>query len=316
MSGILHGVDQRTRLVGHNRVELLLFRLGTRQVFGINVFKVHEIIPCPNFTHIPKSHSVVCGITYIRDKTVSVIDLSMAIGGRPHPRDGSGYVIISEYNRSTHGFLVSAVDRIIHLDWSQMKPPPQGTGSHSYLTAVTQFDSTLVEIIDVEKVLTEVTGDTEPLSDNSIDQALLAETGVKHVLVVDDSSVARHQMKQVLDAIQVEYTMAKDGQQAWELLLGWLDEGKSLSQYLAMVISDIEMPRMDGYTLTTRIRSDPRTQDLYVLLHSSLSGVFNQAMVEKVGADKFLAKFVPDELAATVQSCLAEHRHHTPSSSG
>jgi two-component system chemotaxis response regulator CheV len=313
MSGILHGVDQRTQLVGHNRVELLLFRLGTEQQFGINVFKVHEAINCPGFTQIPNAASVVCGIAHIRDKTVSVIDLSMAIGGPPLPRDGRGHVIITEYNRSTHGFLVSSVERIIHLDWSQMRPPPKGSGRHSYLTAVTLFDGKLVEIIDVEKVLTEVTGVVEHLSDHLANKPLPPDAEVTHVLVVDDSSVARHQLRQVLDAIHVKYTMAKDGQQAWDLLMQWLDEGKTLTEYLAMVISDIEMPCMDGYTLTTHIRSDPRTRDLYVLLHSSLSGGFNQSMVEKVGADQFLAKFVPDDLAIAVQTCLAEHRHHRQS---
>lgn len=308
MAGILDGVDQRTQLAGHNRLELLLFKLGTRQRFGINVFKVQEVIQCPSLTQIPRSHSVVCGIAHLRGKAITVMDLSMAIGLRPLNREGigAGYVIITEYNRSIQGFLVSAVDRIVNMDWSQMKPPPKGTDKESYLTAVTQLDNDLVEIIDVEKVMKEVIGASERISDGIIDEALC--NAGQHILVVDDSSVARNQVKRVLEALKVDCTLAKDGQEAFETLQSWVKEGKVLPQYLAMVISDIEMPRMDGYTLTTDIRKDPHMKDLYVILHTSLSGVFNQAMVEKVGANKFLAKYMPDELAALVQHRLVDHR--------
>lgn len=306
MAGILDGVDQRTKLAGHNRLELLLFKLGSRQRFGINVFKVQEVIQCPSLTQIPKSHSVVCGIAHLRGKTIPVMDLSMAIGARPLTRDGAGYVIITEYNRSTQGFLVSAVDRIVNMDWGQMKPPPKGTDKESYLTAVTQIDSELVEIIDVEKVMKEVIGDREQISAGIINENL--STSGQHILVVDDSSVARNQVKRVLEALKVECTLAKDGQEALEQLEQWVEEGKVMPQYLAMVISDVEMPRMDGYTLTTNIRKNPELKDLYVILHTSLSGVFNQAMVEKVGANKFLAKYMPDELATLVQGRLNEHR--------
>lgn len=300
--------DKRTTPAAGSRVELLLFKLGTRQHFGINVFKVHEAIQCPKLTALPGAHSVVCGVATLRDKTVSVIDLAMAIGGVPHSRDGSGYIIITEYSRSTHGFLVSSLDRIIHLDWSSIKPPPRGTGRYSYITAVTQIDDELIEIIDVEKVIHEVTGSNEHISDGIINHDFSSEG--KHILVVDDSSVARHQITNVLDALKIEYTLAKDGQDAWEKLLQWADEGKVPQQFLSMIISDIEMPRMDGYTLTSMIRSDPRMQNIYVLLHTSLSGVYNLDMVEKTGADKFLAKYDPDELAEVVQTCLTEHRHH------
>lgn len=308
MAGILDGVDRRTQLAGHNRLELLLFKLGTRQRYGINVFKVQEVIQCPNLTQIPRSNSVICGIAHLRGKTIPVMDLSMAIGARPMTRGGAdaGYVIITEYNRSVQGFLVSAVDRIVNMDWGQMKPPPKGTDKESYLTAVTQLDNELVEIIDVEKVMKEVIGASEQISDGVIDDTS-ANAG-QHVLVVDDSSVARNQVKRVLDALKVECTLAKDGQDALETLQRWIAEGKSLPEFLSMVISDVEMPRMDGYTLTTNIRKDPRMKDLHVILHTSLSGVFNQAMVEKVGANKFLAKYMPDELAALVQNRLIEHR--------
>ncbi len=304
MAGLLDGVDQRTKLAGHNRLELLLFKLGTAQRFGINVFKVKEVIQCPALTQIPNAHADVCGVAHLRGQTIPILDLSMAIGGRAIARDGSGYVIVTEYNRSIQGFLVGAVDRIINIGWNEIKGPPKGTGRHSYLTAVTQVENELVEVIDVEKVMKEVIGSVETVSEGVIDKNFRWDG--QHVLVVDDSSVARNQVKRVLDQLEIQSTLAKDGIDALEKLRGWIAEGKDLSEFLAMIISDIEMPRMDGYTLTTSIRRDPAMNSAYVILHTSLSGVFNQAMIEKVGANRFLAKYNPDELASIVQNCLKE----------
>lgn len=305
MVGILEGVDQRTKLAGHNRLELLLFKLGGEQRFGINVFKVKEVIQCPALTQIPNAHMTVCGVAHLRGQTIPVLDLSMAIGGEPTAHDGTGYVIITEYNRTIQGFLVAAVDRIINIGWVDIKAPPRGTGKNSYLTAVTQVENELVEVIDVEKVMKEVMGCAEIVSDGVIDQSLVWDT--QHVLVVDDSSVARNQVKRVLDQLGIPCTLAKDGVDALEKLRGWIGEGKDLSAFLAMIISDVEMPRMDGYTLTTKIRKDPALSSAYIILHTSLSGVFNQAMIEKVGANQFLAKYNPDELASIVQIRLKEH---------
>ncbi|MFN3919496.1 MAG: chemotaxis protein CheV [Methylohalobius sp.] len=302
MTGILASVDQRTQLAGHNRLELLLFRLRGRQRFGINVFKVKEVISCPPLTQLPNAHPAMCGIAHLRGRTLPILDLSMSIGYAPLPHDGSGYAIITEYNRSVQGFLVGHVDRIVNLDWQQIKLPPKGAGKNSYLTAVTEFESELIEIIDVEKILQEITGASEEVSAKVLEQAL--ETEGQHILVVDDSMVARNQVKRVLDQMGIECTLARDGEEAYRILTNWVEEGKDLSQVLSMIISDIEMPEMDGYTLTTKIREHPQMKDLYILLHTSLSGVFNQAMVKKVGADCFLAKFSPDELAMKVQERL------------
>ncbi|BCX82918.1 two-component system, chemotaxis family, chemotaxis protein CheV [Methylomarinovum caldicuralii] len=305
MSGILAGVDQRTQLAGHNRLELLLFRLQGPQRFGINVFKVKEVISCPPLTQVPEAHPVMCGMAHLRGQTVPILDISKGIGGPALPRDGSGYVIVSEYNRSVQGFLVREVDRIINMGWDQIKPPPRGTGKDSYLTAVTEFEGELIEVIDVEKIMKEIIGGDEEVSEGVIDSEILDSE--HHILVVDDSMVARNQIKRVLDQLGVEATLARDGQDAYEKLSAWIEEGKDLNNFLSMVISDVEMPKMDGYTLTTKMREHPQMKDLYVLLHTSLSGVFNEAMVKKVGADRFLAKFAPDELATAVQERLREY---------
>lgn len=300
MSGALDGVDQRTRLVGRNRLELLLFRLGTRQRYGINVFKVREVIKCPRLTRVPHAHPHVRGIANLRGVTVAVIDLSAAIGCAVLADPANAFVILTEFNRSVQGFLVSGVDRIVNLNWESMVPPPRAAGAHSYMTAVTRVDEELVEIIDVERILAEITGTDAEVSQGLTDG--LPQTGPEaFVLVVDDSSVARRQVGRTLEQLGIRYELANDGREALDRLRGWMkDGGRPICERLAMIISDIEMPEMDGYTLTRTIKEDPQLSGLFVLLHTSLSGVFNQNMIRKVGADEFVAKFDPNELARAV----------------
>jgi two-component system chemotaxis response regulator CheV len=311
MAGVLDSVDMRTQLAGHNRLELLLFRLGGKQLYGINVFKVQEVIRCPPLTHMPKANPRVVGVAHLRNKTIPVMDLGLAINHQPIKDRENAFVIVSEYNRYTQGFLVDSVDRITNMNWKDILPPPKGSGSASYLTAVTHVDKELVEIIDVEKVFADVMGVREDVDQDIVDRARDVDSNLPmHVLVVDDSSVARNQIKRVLEKMGIESTLAKDGQHGLEILEEWADEGKPINEKIAMVISDIEMPRMDGYTLTTQIRRDPRLESLFVMLHTSLSGVFNNSMVEKVGADHFIPKFKPNELAHSVMNVI-NHREVT-----
>jgi two-component system chemotaxis response regulator CheV len=173
------------------------------------------------------------------------------------------------------------------------------------MTAVTQVDDQLVQILDVEKILEEVIGGSEEISEGIIDGGMQGKA--QRVLVVDDSSVARNQVKRVLNRLGVEAILCNDGRQALELLKSWVEEGKDIDDYLALIISDVEMPQMDGYTLTSEIRNHPALVNLHVILHTSLSGVFNEALVERVGANQFLAKYQPDELAKIVQKQLKSH---------
>jgi two-component system chemotaxis response regulator CheV len=309
MSGVLANVDMRTQLAGHNRLELLLFRLDGKQLFGINVFKVQEVIQCPSLTQIPDSHNVVRGVANMRGRMVTVMDLGKAIGGRGVDNPQDNFVVVAEYNQYVQGFLVGGVDRIVNMNWEEILPPPKGIGDDNYLTAVCKVDDELVEIIDVEKVLAEVIGWDEDVSQEFIEQSVEQDNEEERrpiVLVADDSSVARNQIKRTLEQLGVECVLANDGRQALDVLKQWADQESELPLHerLFMVISDIEMPEMDGYTFTTEVRRDPRMSDLHILLHTSLSGVFNNAMVEKVGANDFIAKFQPDELAKSVLSRL------------
>lgn len=300
MAGVLDTVNKRTQLVGQNRLELLLFKLDGKQMYGINVFKVREVLPCPALTSVPHSKAVVRGIAHIRGGTISVMDLGLAIGKRPLQDIGQSFVIITEYNTATQGFLVRSVERIVNMNWEDIHPPPRGAGRDNYLTAVTEVDGNLVEIIDVEKVLAEISPPVEDISAGVIDEEVSRAAVSKHVLIVDDSAIARKQIKRCVESVGVETTLLNDGRQALDYLRNLADSGESVSSKIMMMISDIEMPEMDGYTLTAEVRADPRLADMFVLLHTSLSGVFNQAMVKKVGANEFLAKFNPDLLASVV----------------
>ncbi|ABU70259.1 MULTISPECIES: chemotaxis protein CheV [Vibrio] len=308
MTGILDSVNQRTQLVGQNRLELLTFRLMGRQRYGINVFKVKEVLQCPKLTSMPNLHPLVKGVAHIRGHTVSVIDLSLAIGGRPTTDIDKCFVVIAEFNRTIQAFLVSSVERIINMHWEAILPPPDGAGKAHYLTAVTNIDNELVEILDVEKILAEIAPVDETMDSSIGEEIAVAEQEkpiVRRVLIADDSTVARKQVERAITSIGFEVVSVKDGKEAYNKLLEMAQEG-SIYDQISLVISDIEMPEMDGYTLTAEIRRNADLKNLYVILHSSLSGVFNQAMVERVGANTFIAKFNPDELGNAVKSALTQ----------
>ncbi len=298
MAGILDSVDQRTQLAGRNRLELLLFRIGSRQLYGINVFKVREVLECPPLHSIPYSHHDVRGLAHIRGRTLPVIDMGRVVG-QPLPEDVRGlYVIITEFNRSTQGFLVTNVDRIVNMNWVDVQPPP-AAGVASYITAITQVDDSLIEIIDVEKVLSEISPANLTVSGELADRSAGGSERLP-VLVVDDSGVARNMIARTLEQVGIRCILAASGREGLHLLQQWAGEGTPIGERLALVVTDIEMPEMDGYTLTREIKKDERLKALHVILHSSLSGTFNDSMAERVGADQFLPKFRPDELARAV----------------
>lgn len=304
MAGVMDKVNQLTELVGQNRMELLLFRLsGLSQRYGINVFKVREVLPCPHLTVMPRLHQFVIGVAHIRGNTLSVIDLAYAIGGHPTKNYDKCYIIIAEYNRSTHAFLVSSVERIINMNWNKIMPPPKGAGHSNYMTAVTEVDDELIEILDVEKILDEIAPNNTQITSDAI-KALVVPQGTR-VLVADDSKVAIKQVKRALTEIGVDVIEAHDGKEALDTLHEMERQGHKVQETVSLVISDVEMPEMDGYTLCANIRNEPGLKDLYVILHTSLSGVFNQNMVSKAGANDFIPKFNPDELAAAVEKGLA-----------
>ena len=305
MSGVLHTVDQRTNLVGQNRLELLLFRLATDQLYGINVFKVREVLNCPELVELPNSDTNVRGVAHIRGGTISIIDLNAAIGNGRTQHIENSFVVIAEYNRSVQGFLVDSVDRIVNLTWDSVLPPPKGAGNDNYLTAVTQIDDRIIEIIDVEKVLSEVVPgflekEYSEETSEKVTEVPAEKVKAKKIMIADDSKVARKQITRCVQQMGVDVDSFADGQEALDNVKQILESGQKLTDVYHLIISDIEMPNMDGYTLTSSLREIDQAKDIYIILHTSLSGVFNEAMVHKVGANAFLAKFNPDELADRV----------------
>ncbi|WP_347329591.1 chemotaxis protein CheV [Marinimicrobium locisalis] len=306
MTSFLSNVDQRTQLVGENRLELLLFRLGGPQLFAINVFKVQEVIKMPRLRQVPHSHAQVVRVTHWREQTIPVVDLSHAIGTRPLGAEVERNLIVAEYNRTVQAFMTGPVDRIVNLNWEEVLPPPKGAGRAHYLTAITRVEDRLVEILDVERVLAETASLNTSVSDQTLDKTLAQqarERGLK-VLLAEDSATAANQVRETLNDLGLELMVVQDGLKALNLLQEWVAQGKTVDDEIVMMITDAEMPEMDGYRLTSEIRQHPSLRSLHIVMHTSLSGRFNEAMVEKVGCDAFLSKFAPDELAAVVQARL------------
>ncbi len=312
MSELLKSIDARTKLAGINKLEILLFslglneRTGRRETFGINVFKVREVMRTPPITSAPEMPSSVEGMVSLRGALVPVVDLAKYAGVvTDTPRS---IMIVTEYAGHTQGFLVEAVDTILRLDWSQMKVPPEMLTAEmgGLVTAVTELgDGRLVMMMDVEKVLSETTHYDEesiyrnikPLGDSKVT-----------VLFADDSVVARRQIQRTLDAMDVKYIEAINGRHAWnelEKIANYaLSSGQEVSNLVSLVLTDVEMPEMDGYILTKKIKSDSRFAGIPVIMHSSLSGMSNQQLGKSVGVDEYVAKFEPHKLSETLSRRL------------
>ncbi|MBN2647043.1 MAG: chemotaxis protein CheV [Thiotrichales bacterium] len=314
MANFLKGVDQRTSLAGMNRMELLLFTIRGKQLFGINVFKVREVIRTPAISPVPKSDPRIVGVSDIRGQTMPMIDLAKALDlpAIDPEKYAESLTIVTEFNSSIQGFLVENVDRIVHLRWEDILPPPETLQNVNYLTGITRAQEQLVEIVDVEKVLVEVSGSKSDVSEDFIRQNLSKTQGKNYfILCADDSAVARNQLKTILDSMGIASKIVNNGKRALEMLQKWAQEaeqgmGPPLSERVLMVISDIEMPEMDGYTLTSSIRKDERLKSMYVVLNSSLSGGFNDKLTEKVGANVFISKWHSDQLARVIVSRIEQ----------
>ena len=313
MSELFKNIDARSKLAGTNKLEILLFTLGTdqrtgrRETFGINVFKVREVMRTPAITAAPEMPSSVEGMVSLRGVLVPVVDLAKYVGiGADTPRD---IMIVTEYNGHTQGFLVEAVDTILRLDWAQMRVPPDMLVANmgGLVTAVTELPGNkLVMMLDVEKVLSETTRYDDEFMFQNI-EPLAQEHGEHTVYFADDSSVARKQITRT-DALGVRYVSSVNGRAAWEELKKVAayaeSSGRKVKDLVSLVLTDVEMPEMDGYILTKSIKSDPRFEGVPVIMHSSLSGMSNQSLGKSVGVDEYVPKFEPQRLAATLRRLL------------
>jgi two-component system chemotaxis response regulator CheV len=247
MSELMSSIDQRTKLVGENRLELLMFKLGTRHTFALNVFKIREVITVPKMNQMPGSHQLLSGVTNYRGASIPIIDLRSAIKITANEEEYEACnVIITEYNRSVQGFLIGSVMRIVNTSWSDIQPPPSTAGKNNYLTAITQVEvddkNELVEIIDVEKVLAEIVKYDTTISQDVLDDEVAVHLIGKKILIVDDSSTARWQIRETLTQLGLEIIEQNDGLKAFNLLKSWADEGKTVTDEILMMFTDAEQP--------------------------------------------------------------------------
>ena len=316
MNNSMKDIDERTNLASNSMFELLLFRLGEapgtdrRELFGINVFKVREILVMPPVTSMVNSPPSVMGVANIRGQLIPVINLPVLVGC--NPTKGLGILLVTELARTTQAFAVEEVNEIVRLEWKHVLSA-EGRGG-GLVTSIARLDgntenSRLAQVLDVEQILRDVFPENNnPSMDKAVLQGLRLPPGTV-ILAADDSAVARMMIEQGLKAMNVPYIMTKTGKEAWDRLQTMSEqaqsEGKTIRDKVALVLTDLEMPEMDGFTLTRNIKQDARFKSIPVVIHSSLTGTANEGHVKSVGADGYVAKFVAEELAATIQQVLS-----------
>ncbi len=314
MSALLQGIDARARLAGTNKLEILMFTLGRervsgrRETYGINVFKVREVIRAPVLTRAPDMPPAIDGMASLRGSLVPVLNLVRYVGVETD--DVAPIMILSEYNGQTLGFLVESVETILRIDWSAMRAPPAMMAAHAggLVTAVTELaDGRLVMMIDVESILEQTLGGDIAAVPESFNERPPAG---RTILFADDSAVARKQIARTLDAMQVAHVDAVNGHHAWQQLKKIADAadsaGRPVSDTLQLILTDVEMPEMDGYMLVKQIKADARFRGIPVVMHSSLSGESNKTLGMSVGADEYVPKFEPQRLAQTLTRLLSQ----------
>ncbi len=295
MSKLMNEVDQRTRLAGANKMELLMFSLGTDEIYGINVFKIREVMKLPSVTKIPDSDDRILGLVNLRGENIPMVDLKRSIGLGPLDCENPK-LVITEYNDNKQGFLVASVDRIVRMSWDRVKVPPPmiRTNRQGAVTAVTKLeDGRMVLILDVEKVLAEIMEKTDEELYAGLEATSL--TKGKHVLLADDSMVARKQLAKALERMGMTFEEATTGKEAWERMNILAEQaerqGYDFQKIVQLVLTDIEMPEMDGFTFTKHVRADPRFGNIPILMHSSLSGNCNVEHGKSVGVTDYVSKF-------------------------
>ncbi|RCS59362.1 chemotaxis protein [Parvibium lacunae] len=297
-------INDKARLAGSNKMELLLFSLGGHETFGINVFKVREVCETLPITKTPNMPGGVEGIISLRGSILPVLNLAACLNmenDKPKTK-----LIITEFSTHTQAFLVHDVDRIVRVDWDHVRAP-QSMPAHvsGKITALTELpDGKLVSILDVEQILGDVIGD-EPVPTF---EPVTEEVGNATLFFADDSPLARKKIMEVLDKLKITYQFAHNGREAWEKLRAVAAkaeaENANLSKQIGMILVDAEMPEMDGYVLTRHIKEDARFKGIPVVMHSSLSSVANKKLGQQVGVDGYVAKFHPEELASMITNMM------------
>jgi len=316
MNDVMREVDERSKLAGTNKFELLIFRLGaernsnTREIFGMNVFKVREALIMPSITPMPGSPKHVLGVANIRGQIIPVIDLPSVVGCTPSARN---ILLVTEYERSVQGFAVEEVDEIVRLDWDRVVSAEKSSAG-ALVTSLARLDDNeenarLALILDVESILRETLPSRFNTGEEIRNVPPMRIPEGSRIVYADDSSAARRQIEAVLTRCKLPFVSAKTGKEAWDQLKSMAQEARSaglpISRKVALLLTDLEMPEMDGFTLTRQLKEDDLLKSVPVVIHSSLSGSANESHAKSVGADGFVAKFVPDELVREIERGLS-----------
>lgn len=301
---------------GTNELEIVEFYLdeapkeeqteGYRGFYGINVAKVLEIIRLPSLTDMPEvSHPAVLGAFNLRDQIIPLIDLAKWLG-KERVESEEPKVIVTEFNRTRSAFLVSGVTRIHRISWQQVEAPTNYVSALTVnsITGVVKFANRLVFILDMEKITADLNpgmAEPEPPAEQLVEQVRNRQL---RAVVVDDSNMARKMVSGVLEKAGFEVTVAEHGEQAWNRLQSIRDmaeeANRPLQDYLDIVVSDIEMPIMDGHNLTRRIKEDHILKALPVVLCSSIITDTLHHKGLAVGADDQVSKAELGQLAGKV----------------
>ncbi len=309
MDTMIDEIDRRTNLAFSNRMEMLSFYLTDSQQYGINVFKIIEVVETPKvITRIPHAHPAIVGAFKFRGSLVTVIDISFSLGmKRVDWKNGISYIIVCEYSNTTQGFLVSQPNKLLNIGWDDVKKPGEIVESAGYLIGITfEKDGQAVQILDIEKILGEVIGLDETISKELAEKSEEVDTSGMQVMVLDDSKAARGMMKNALDQLGIAHALFQEGHLALEALTNSLKEGEAP---FSLILSDIEMPGMDGFTFTRKVKAIPELKNIPLVLHSSMSNKANRSKAISVGADGFVPKFQPDVIAGLVLERLGIVKH-------
>jgi len=318
MKSVQQEVDERSNLTGTNKFELLLFRLGgdelgeRNELFGINVFKIREIAAMPQITTVAGSPEHVLGVVNLRGQIIQVLDLPAIAGCKPK---GLNIMLVTEFARTTQAFAVESVEEIVRLDWNQVMSAEQSTG-FGLVTSIAKLPeengnpARLAQVLDVETILRNLNpSDETDVPTQTLDNKIQLKPG-SVVLAADDSVAARALIEQGLNAMGLPFVMTKSGKEAWDQLNAMASsaeaEGKTVCDKVAFLLTDLDMPEMDGFTLTRNVKKSPRLANLPVVIHSSLSGTTNEEHVRSVGADGYVAKFSLEDLESMIRRVLRQ----------
>ncbi|MEW5771974.1 MAG: chemotaxis protein [Thermodesulfobacteriota bacterium] len=295
---------------GTNEMEILEFyincRDGNRHAFGINVAKVLEILESPGLKPNPSApHPCYMGVMSLRGMALPVLDLAvwLRMERAEHPHD---VVMVTEINKTVTGFLVSGVTQIHRVNWGDVEPPGAAIANSesNCITALAKVNESFIQILDLERMLGEL-GQAAQAAPARIEPA-----GGRplRAMVADDSSSIRNMMVQNLEADGFTVLTAGDGEDALKKLLAVKEQaaaaGVPATDLLDVLVSDVEMPRMDGYTLTRRVKEDPVLKDIPVILFSSLISDSIRHKGLAVGADEQISKPEFGELAERAKALI------------